>query len=599
MKDETHKTDSGNTLIQAIITRDDLDMGRIRHLLEQGADPNEPRSTDGSTAVMAAATRGNPDLLELLLAAGGNVNARSHHGGTALMDAAMLSQVQAALVLLQAGAEVNARNDEGRSVLQNIVPGFYPDSCKMARLLLAFGADPADLSSELRELLDAESPERAAKIDAYFRSLATSMQHSQSIRDKFVALYGPLADKFFEGLKSHLRSSENPLTEKALRAVSSMFFPCYGKFYENQLVKIACMGESTLGWGNNSQDNPCDDGPWDNLWVDLVAWERGEYDLMFGNKNFQMKGPSSWRNNFWQYHAAALGALYHREEGEALGQDSDDSFFSGMAWGNCLPIEPYKTQDVNQDAISEKQCNDIVNLAVGLRISGLEHFIHVLAPDVIIYTCHNNTYSNAVFPEGTVVGGDDIPYYGAVIKVWKYKGTLIFQTQHPTWLKRWKGVSTNVFGKTVAEALRQYGCFPTLPAPENGEIHYNESNITPDIRDFFVLMLNRRAQEYSCGVSHESMDGDFLKELSYRLMLALALELRRQNATMTAALMCALLNEVNLFSEKNWQYAGNGRGPCATAAGCWDYYKFKQQHEIYADTIAHAFTKKNGDYAWC
>jgi ankyrin repeat protein len=81
----------------------------IRLLLKAGADPESPNA-DGETALHAVARSGNVDAAKLLLKAGAKVNSRERFGEqTPLMWAAARRHPQMVELLLSKGADVNAR----------------------------------------------------------------------------------------------------------------------------------------------------------------------------------------------------------------------------------------------------------------------------------------------------------------------------------------------------------------------------------------------------------------------------------------------------------------------------------------------------------
>jgi hypothetical protein len=88
---------------------------------------------------MAAITRGDESMTELLLAWGVDVNARDDDGVTALMLAARDGDTALARRLLDRGAIVDARSRAGWTALTYAAWKGHPD---VARRLLRAGADP-------------------------------------------------------------------------------------------------------------------------------------------------------------------------------------------------------------------------------------------------------------------------------------------------------------------------------------------------------------------------------------------------------------------------------------------------------------------------
>ncbi len=83
----------------------------VRWLLERGAQPNRGERT--WTALHYAAFAGHAELVDRLIAAGADVNARSTNGSTALMMAAREGHAAIARRLLAAGANPALANDYG------------------------------------------------------------------------------------------------------------------------------------------------------------------------------------------------------------------------------------------------------------------------------------------------------------------------------------------------------------------------------------------------------------------------------------------------------------------------------------------------------
>lgn len=80
------------------------DSGRVGKLIEQGADP-DARDAAGTPVLVIAARRGRPDIVEALLQAGAQVNARGPHGETALRSAVLINSTQAVRLLASKGPD--------------------------------------------------------------------------------------------------------------------------------------------------------------------------------------------------------------------------------------------------------------------------------------------------------------------------------------------------------------------------------------------------------------------------------------------------------------------------------------------------------------
>jgi len=88
-------------------------------------------------ALQDAARDGHSGMVELLLAAGADVNAKSNYGDTALHYAARGGHVDVVELLLEAGADVNAKNKNGRTAL---FWASFKGHAAVVELMLAAGA---------------------------------------------------------------------------------------------------------------------------------------------------------------------------------------------------------------------------------------------------------------------------------------------------------------------------------------------------------------------------------------------------------------------------------------------------------------------------
>ena len=140
-------------------------------LLDAGANPNaaidnglpallanalfaDQASSNGQTALMGAAGKGNSEVVKVLLAAGANPNAAMDDGWTALMFASQEEKSEVAKILLECGANPDIKNEHGAnawvwakrhpvilSVFSQyqvkIARGWFPSSCKNQRIAAA------------------------------------------------------------------------------------------------------------------------------------------------------------------------------------------------------------------------------------------------------------------------------------------------------------------------------------------------------------------------------------------------------------------------------------------------------------------------------
>ena len=109
----------------------------VEMLLAFGADVNF-RSSSGRSPLMSLTETATPEVVRNLLAAGARPNARTDNGATPLMLAAAASPVRVIKELIDAGAKVNARDSSGETCLFYAARGNKPE---VISLLLASGVD--------------------------------------------------------------------------------------------------------------------------------------------------------------------------------------------------------------------------------------------------------------------------------------------------------------------------------------------------------------------------------------------------------------------------------------------------------------------------
>ncbi|MDE6704952.1 MAG: ankyrin repeat domain-containing protein [Treponemataceae bacterium] len=113
----------------------------VELLIQAGADVNAKTEEDGYSVIMFAVVYGMEDTVELLIKAGADVNAKDKYGNwTALMLAARSrSTPQIIKLLIKAGADVNVKSEyDNRTALTYAANGGYIEATE---LLIKAGAD--------------------------------------------------------------------------------------------------------------------------------------------------------------------------------------------------------------------------------------------------------------------------------------------------------------------------------------------------------------------------------------------------------------------------------------------------------------------------
>ena len=132
---------SNNNLMKALYSGD---FETITPLLENGADVNKPYNSNGYTPFMFACREFyEPEVIELFLKHGGDVNSRNISGETPFMISAKKRSNPATLnVLLTAGSDINAQDNSGNTAFINIVK--HPQALMRLGLLEFFIKNGAD-----------------------------------------------------------------------------------------------------------------------------------------------------------------------------------------------------------------------------------------------------------------------------------------------------------------------------------------------------------------------------------------------------------------------------------------------------------------------
>ena len=128
-----------------------MNPGVVEALVAAGADLEARKRGDHTPLHWAAAFSENPAVIEALLAAGADVNAPLYDGGTVLYMAGLWNENAAVMgTLLAAGADASARLEDGRTVLHHAARNENP---AVIEALLAAGADVNALMNDGRTVL--------------------------------------------------------------------------------------------------------------------------------------------------------------------------------------------------------------------------------------------------------------------------------------------------------------------------------------------------------------------------------------------------------------------------------------------------------------
>jgi ankyrin repeat protein len=116
--------------------QDDLDA--VKQLVSTSQDVNVSDKATDQTALAYATENGNREMVQTLIVAGADINARSRDGQTALMYLSRKADLDFVRLLLATGADVNARDRGGETPLLKAAT-----SCSLAVIqeLISFGAN--------------------------------------------------------------------------------------------------------------------------------------------------------------------------------------------------------------------------------------------------------------------------------------------------------------------------------------------------------------------------------------------------------------------------------------------------------------------------
>lgn len=364
--------------------------------------------------------------------------------------------------------------------------------------------------------------------------------------NKYVSCYKPLIEKY----ATHLCEK---FSAKSYDGIPQVFLPEWGKNYDRSLVKTAFVGLETYGWGNMSEF--------------LAQVKKGDWKSIFDVSDFQNLEYVKWTNGhrytFWGFIMYFLGALYGVKNWELLKHGKHTNLLNDFVWGNATSVERYgncdpKVVDYEVWEVAKRESE---------TIDDFQHLAKVFAPRVVIMTCGKADGRHYLRnTEKTLLWDRDN------VQLYKAGETLIFHMPHPNNMRFNKGA--DFYAKTIRDGLKEHGLFAQLKV----------------FSDF-----DRDAEKLFQRLVKELRDGDVSRQEAVALV---ATTLRKQEAKISVRMFCRILNEAGYRTTYGGEYSA-GRGSYKMIADVWRYYQDKMNRPDIAEDIALAFTKPNGDYAYC
>ena len=101
--------------LHAVVSKGDF--AAASQMIAQGSDIEAKDPGTGASVLHYAVMRGNPEILQLLLDRGADINSRTRNGTTPLHTAVLYNRYEVAEKLLGKGADVNAQSASGATPL--------------------------------------------------------------------------------------------------------------------------------------------------------------------------------------------------------------------------------------------------------------------------------------------------------------------------------------------------------------------------------------------------------------------------------------------------------------------------------------------------
>lgn len=239
-------------LIKAIYEND---IATVKAHIDAGADVNTC-NVHGATLLAAAVVCGkNTEIVDLLIEAGANVNAKDESGRTPLFCATFLKKPEMAQVLVNAGADVNVQDKEGKTALMLTGDLVLRSHCKSIKvpamfskegfketvqILLAAGADvnlqdkkKCTALFELLKVADAEVVQALLAAGA-----DVNLQEENALTPLFVIMGNPSDDKEITKLLIEAGANINLQASEKLGRVTPLMQAIHGGHTESAKLLI-------------------------------------------------------------------------------------------------------------------------------------------------------------------------------------------------------------------------------------------------------------------------------------------------------------------------------------------------------------------------
>ncbi|MCY4195784.1 MAG: ankyrin repeat domain-containing protein [Rhodobacteraceae bacterium] len=166
-------------VLHAAIKSDDI--SNVRLILADGLDPNIPDTSAPSglaTPLIHAAWYDQPEIVQMLIAAGADVDMKNGNGLTPLHLVAHRASTKTVQHLLAAGADPNGRGPQGSTALHWAAARKTPgDASRIVLALLDAGVDPAVRDDQGRTaLMIARTDPALAETDGFTRLREVSLR---------------------------------------------------------------------------------------------------------------------------------------------------------------------------------------------------------------------------------------------------------------------------------------------------------------------------------------------------------------------------------------------------------------------------------------